>query len=826
MKRVILCTLALCAVGLRADTIAVEQAQLLRTFELGEPYRTDSLDMKRKAFDADEFMNMNKPSRFEPDKASTTVKRGDALSGSEGGTLRVFSFPLQNSRFVKAKLKADGLKKYKAYLGEDEIKGELKLAPGIREVRIVALSPKTSADTFRVQIEGDDLKGLSVSADAPHFYSMEDMMYGPRYRSVSLSPSGKYLITSYYETRRDGSNLWRTTLTETATGRYLMQRDEYVDWRWMPRRDVVYFTRQVAAGRQLVTHDPATGLETVVATGLPSGGFTMAPDESFLIFSVGQDGPGASGSLKQVQQPDDRMPGWRNRNALYRYDLASGLMQRLTFGSTSAWLNDISPDSRRLLVSYSRRDLSRRPFDRTTMVEIDARTLAVDTVLADTAYLGGAVYTTDGRSLVVKASPSAFDGVGSEVAEGQTPNVFDNRLYLYDLAARTVRPLLPRFAPSVEGYRVLPGTGDLCFTATDGCDQTLYKLSLKDGAQPLRYELPVSYVQGYSVSHDGRTAVFFGQTATRARDLYRCELDRQKPKTERIGEVDFDRLTEGVRIGACHDWDFRSTAGDTIHGFYYLPPDFDESKKYPLLVYYYGGCTPTSRVLEFQYPFQVFASHGYVVYVVEPSGTIGYGQEFAARHVNAWGKRTADDIIEGTKQFLSTHAFVDPKRVGCMGASYGGFMTQYLQTQTDLFAAAVSHAGISNIASYWGGGYWGYSYGEGAQYGSFPWNRPDLYVEQSPLFHADKIHTPLLLIHGTVDTNVPPTESLQLFTALRILGRPVSLVQVDGENHVIINHKKRLEWQDAIFAWMDKWLKGDGAWWSSLFPDDTVGGPK
>ena len=180
MKRVILCTLALCAVGLRADTIAVEQAQLLRTFELGEPYRTDSLDMKRKAFDADEFMNMNKPSRFEPDKASTTVKRGDALSGSEGGTLRVFSFPLQNSRFVKAKLKADGLKKYKAYLGEDEIKGELKLAPGIREVRIVALSPKTSADTFRVQIEGDDLKGLSVSADAPHFYSMEDMMYDPR----------------------------------------------------------------------------------------------------------------------------------------------------------------------------------------------------------------------------------------------------------------------------------------------------------------------------------------------------------------------------------------------------------------------------------------------------------------------------------------------------------------------------------------------------------------------------------------------------------------------------------------------------------------------
>ena len=96
------------------------------------------------------------------------------------------------------------------------------------------------------------------------------------------------------------------------------------------------------------------------------------------------------------------------------------------------------------------------------------------------------------------------------------------------------------------------------------------------------------------------------------------------------------------------------------------------------------------------------------MYVIQPSGTIGFGQEFSARHVNAWGKRTADDIIEGTKQFCKEHPFVDEKRIGCLGASYGGFMTQYLQTQTDIFAAAVSHAGISDVTSYWGEGYWGY----------------------------------------------------------------------------------------------------------------------
>ena len=145
--------------------------------------------------------------------------------------------------------------------------------------------------------------------------------------------------------------------------------------------------------------------------------------------------------------------------------------------------------------------------------------------------------------------------------------------------------------------------------------------------------------------------------------------------------------------------------------------------------------------------------------------------------------------------------FVDASKVGCMGASYGGFMTQYLQTKTDIFAAAISHAGISNITSYWGGGYWGYSYGETAEYGQFPWNNPKLFTEHSPLFNADKIHTPLLLLHGTKDTNVPTNESQQLFTALKILGREVSYIQVDGEDHIINDYQKRKDWVEAICAW-------------------------
>ena len=310
--------------------------------------------------------------------------------------------------------------------------------------------------------------------------------------------------------------------------------------------------------------------------------------------------------------------------------------------------------------------------------------------------------------------------------------------------------------------------------------------------------------------------VFYGQTGTTSRNAYLTHLSGATPKCTPWGHLSFKQLFGDTRVASCLPWKFTTSRGDQVEGFYYLPADFDQSKRYPMIVYYYGGCSPTTRVLEFVYPFSALANMGYVVLVLEPSGTIGFGQEFAARHVNAWGDMTADDIIEGTRTFCAENTYVDAKKVGCMGASYGGFMTQYLQTKTDLFAAAISHAGISNIASYWGGGYWGYTYGEVAQYGSYPWNNPDLYVKHSPLFNADKIHTPILFLHGTADTNVPNTESQQLYTALRLLGRPTSYIQVEGENHHVADYHKRKQWQAAIMAWFAKYLQGDDAWWKDL----------
>ena len=241
-----------------------------------------------------------------------------------------------------------------------------------------------------------------------------------------------------------------------------------------------------------------------------------------------------------------------------------------------------------------------------------------------------------------------------------------------------------------------------------------------------------------------------------------------------------------------------------------------------MIVYYYGGCSPTSRSFDTLYPMHAYAAQGYIVLVVNPSGAAGFGQEFSSRHVNTAGEGVADDIIQGVKQFCSEHPFVNKSKIGCLGASYGGFMTQYLQTKTDLFAAAISHAGISDHTSYWGEGYWGYSYSEVSMAESYPWTRKDLYVDRSPLYNADKIHTPLLFLHGSADTNVPIGESIQMYNALKLLGRQTAFVVVDGENHWVLDYQKRIKWHNTIMAWFERYLKDDPAWWNSMYPEKNL----
>lgn len=424
------------------------------------------------------------------------------------------------------------------------------------------------------------------------------------------------------------------------------------------------------------------------------------------------------------------------------------------------------------------------------------------------------MYSPNGKKLLIQGGPSLFGklGHGPDLPLDAMANQYETEAYLYDLERREVEAITKRFAPSLRNAYWHPLDGHIYITALNRTRYQLYRYNVKSG---VIQQIPTHIDMALRVQYarNSSNIVYVGSGLNFPGRLYTLDLWKPVP---RILYAPADDWLSRLHLAKVKDWTTYSLKGARIQGRIYYPPGFDPRKKYPMIVYYYGGTFPITRYFDGRYPFQLWAAHGFVVYVLQPSGAIGFGQRHAARHVNEWGSRVADEIIHATSQMLATHPFVDAKRVGCIGASYGGFMTMYLVTRTTMFAAAISHAGISNITSYWGAGFWGYLYSAVATAKKYPWSHPKFYIKQSPLFSAHKVKTPLLLIHGDSDTNVPPSESYQMYTALRLLKRPVELVLFHKSNHWILNYKKRILWTNTILAWFAKNLQKQPLWWKRL----------
>ena len=631
-----------------------------------------------------------------------------------------------------------------------------------------------------------------------------------------MSPNGQYALISYRNTFGEKS-ISTTELYNVSTGKQVLLDTDGSKklLSWMPVSEKMFYLLKTEDGTNLISIDPATLQETILAKNIPDESMTFSPDERTLFYTKQEKGEETKGDLKLLLSPEDRQPGYTNRSFIYKYDIRSGLSQQLTYGSHTTWLNDISADSKQLLVSFTDETVTERPFRKYTMLKLDLPTMSVDTLWTNEGFAYGATFSPDGKKVLISGAGEAFGGIGQNIDAGQIANSYNGLAFIMDLSTKQIDPITKNFDPSIDNSFWNKKDNLIYFRTTDKDYVNMYAYN-PSGKTFTKLPLNEEVIRSFSTADNALSAIYFGVSQSNSTRAYLYDIKNQK--STMVADPYNDRLSE-MTLGKAEDWDFTNSAGTEIKGSCYLPPNFDASKKYPMIVYYYGGTSPTSRTFEGPYPAHVFASQGYVVYIIQPSGATGFGQKFAALHVNAWGKRTAEDIIEGVKQFVKEHPYVNEKKIGCVGASYGGFMTMYLQTRTDIFAAAVSHAGISSISSYWGEGYWGYTYSSGASAHSYPWNNPDLYVKQSPLFSADKVHTPILFTHGTVDTNVPIGESIQMYTALKILGRPAEFIQVKDENHGVMNYKRRVEWNNSIMAWFSKWLKDDNGWWKGLYPD-------
>lgn len=725
------------------------------------------------------------------------------------------SFRFSTSKYCNAQVKVEGAKANKVFVNGNECSQQMAFTPGNYDVTV-----KYTADTAQVKFSViADKKDVLAIADgnAKRLFTLDDNMEMKHYNGISLSPSGKYLIKSATWFDNAGRTVYESRLIEVATKKVIISYASRLSW--MPEEDKCYEVRTENGKRNLYIVDFINGSSTVVAKELPSESIVMSPKGDYLIYYDYNAGPKKQDGVYEIVHPDDRQPNYRGRYSLGYYDIATGISRTLTYGYHNTYLQDISADGKYILFSVSQDSITQRPSELQDTYRLNIQTMEAEKIINREGFVADSKFWPgNADKIIIKGTPEAFGGVGRNLPAEMTPSMYDYQLFLMDLPSKEVTPLTKSFDPSIE--QVIPSLVDatVYFTAANGDSVSVYRLNNKD-LTITRIQQPIEVVGSVSIADKAPLMVAYGTSACVSDRVYSIGLGK-KPQVNMLEDLNAERMNE-IQLGECKGYKFRTSRGYDVSGFYYLPANFDATKKYPVIVDYYGGCSPTSRRFGggSHYPAHYWNALGYVVLIVNPSGAAGFGQEWAARHVNTAGEGVAEDIIEATEWFADNNSFVNKEKIGCVSASYGGFMTQTLLSKTDLYACGISHAGISSHTSYWGEGYWGYSYSQVSMANTYPWTRKDLYVDRSPIYNADKIHKPLLFTHGTADTNVPPGESIQMYTALKILGVPTAFVMVEGENHGIMDYAKRKKWIHTMVAWFHRWLQDDASWWNAMYPE-------
>jgi dipeptidyl aminopeptidase/acylaminoacyl peptidase len=257
------------------------------------------------------------------------------------------------------------------------------------------------------------------------------------------------------------------------------------------------------------------------------------------------------------------------------------------------------------------------------------------------------------------------------------------------------------------------------------------------------------------------------------------------------------------------DVQWKGAMNATVHGFILKPSNFDPSRKYPLIVLIHGG--PQGAWFDnwgYRWNPQVFANQGYVVFMPNPRGSTGYGQQFVNDVSGDWGGRAFTDVTNGIASVIQA-PYIDRNRIGAAGASYGGYMVDWLLGHNNdprfKIKAFVSHAGVFNLESMAGATeeLWFVNW----EFKGMPWENPVNYQRWSPNKFVKNFSTPTLVSCGELDFRVPNDQSFQLYTALQLKGIPSKLIVFPDEGHWILKPQNSEFWYQNVLDWFQKYLK-------------------
>ncbi len=398
------------------------------------------------------------------------------------------------------------------------------------------------------------------------------------------------------------------------------------------------------------------------------------------------------------------------------------------------------------------------------------------------------------------------------------------RLMLYDRKTGERKSLTEDFDQWVGTILWSPDSKAIYFVSEHKHHSLIYVVALAPEKNMPSYVR--SLVNGYNddlaLTPDSKTLVFSLQSIKAPTEIYTadafglgcpsksgdvdpgkesCSLNQSKALTH-INE----KLLSQVDLADPEAFSFNGAHHDQVYGFLFKPPNFDASKKYPVKFLIHGGPEGAwGDDWSFRWNPELFAANGYVVIMINFHGSTGYGQKFIDAINGDWGGAPYEDLMKGLDYAEQTYPFIDKDRECALGASYGGYMINWILGHTDRFKCLVSHDGIFDTESVWGSTeeIWFSNW----EFKGTPYDNRAEYEKFSPHRYAKNFKTPTLVVHGQRDYRLDVSEGFQLFTTLQMEGVPSKMLYFPDEGHWVLKPQNSQLWYKTVNDWVDQWLK-------------------
>jgi len=401
---------------------------------------------------------------------------------------------------------------------------------------------------------------------------------------------------------------------------------------------------------------------------------------------------------------------------------------------------------------------------------------------------GGCQYSPDGRLLAWRMQERG----GYEADRWQ--------LLVMDRESGVVRNLTAGFDRQVDSFTFSPDSGTLYLTAEDDGQGRVFAVPARGGA--VTRVIEGGSFGDLSVLPDGKTLLGTQTTYTQPTEVVRFGTDDRG--VARVTRVN-DAILAPFGLRTAESVTYAGAGGQEIQAWVVKPPDFDPARKYPLVVLIHGGPQGAwSDGWSYRWNPQIYAAAGYVVFMPNPTGSIGWGQAFTDAIRGDWGGKVYEDILKGT-DYAETLPYVEKGRTVAAGASFGGYMANWIAGHTDRFRALVSHDGVFDTVSMYGSTeeLW---FPEWDLEGTY-WTNPETYARWNPRAFVEHFKTPTLVVHGELDYRLPVEQGLALFTALQRQGVPSRLLVFPDENHWVLKPANSVRWHEEVLGWLGRWSK-------------------